>query len=415
MARVLVVGGGPAGLMAAEAAASAGCAVSVLERMPSVGRKFLLAGRGGLNLTHSEALPAFLAHYRGDAWIRQVVAAWSAEALRDWVHGLGIETFTGSSGRVFPVGLKTSPLLRAWLGRLAGLGVEVRTRHQVSGLLAGPAVAVMTPDGPLDLEAEAVVLALGGASWPRLGSDGAWRQWLSLPCSPFSAANVGMVVPWNDARLEQHAGAPLKPVMAWVANAPQPADRAPRRGECILTADGLEGGVIYSLNAALRAALAADGRAELCLDLLPDLSLEALAGRLAAQPGRRSYGERLRRASGADPAKLALLAAARRASEPGTRGPAATHLSLQDTKTLCVSFAATRPIAEAISTDGGLSAATHDDSGMLLAHPGVWVAGEMIDWDAPTGGYLLTACFASGRAAGAAAARYARRSSEGKP
>jgi uncharacterized flavoprotein (TIGR03862 family) len=403
---VIVIGAGPAGLAAAEVAAAAGARVRILEAMPSAGRKFLMAGRGGLNLTHSEALEPFLARYAGDPLAARAVAGFPPGALIDWVQGLGIDTFTGSSRRVFPVGLKASPLLRAWLSRLQAAGVQLLLRHRVSGVRAGSDGAAVVegsrPDGAFAFAAGAVVLALGGASWSRLGADGRWADWLGdrgVPLEPFVPVNGGVTCTWPGDLAERIAGLPLKPVVMQVANAPSGLDAGPLRGECIVTRGGLEGGLIYALGRALRAALAAKGHARLLLDLAPDVDTGTLARRLEAVPASRSFSERLRR--GARLSGGRLLLASRVLPQPFRHDPLQTAQAL---KALAIDVTGLAPIDAAISTGGGVSAAAHDADGMLHALPGVYCAGEMLDWEAPTGGYLLSACIATGRLVGAAAA-----------
>jgi uncharacterized flavoprotein (TIGR03862 family) len=406
---VLVVGAGPAGLAAAEAASGLGARVRVLEAMPSPGRKFLMAGRGGLNLTHGETLAAFLDRYAGDPLAREAVRQYPPAALLDWVHGLGVSTFTGSSGRVFPVGLKASPLLRAWLARLRAGGVEFALGTRVTGIAAdadgGWSLAIRSAAGAREERGRCVVLALGGASWSRLGSDGAWAGWLGqagVTLSPFVPVNGGVLCDWPPGLAERHAGLPLKPVVATVPGAPAGQAAGPLRGECILTATGLEGGVIYALGRAIRSLLARDATALLLLDLTPDVGEARLAARLAAAPVRRSFSERLRRTGGLSGARLAL--ATHLLPRAAREDPALAAAGL---KGLPVVIRGLAPLDAAISTGGGVAASAHDAEGMLHALPGVYVAGEMLDWEAPTGGYLLTACIATGRWVGAAAARRA--------
>jgi uncharacterized flavoprotein (TIGR03862 family) len=416
--RVLVVGGGPAGLMAAEAARAAGCAVDLHEAKGSVGRKFLLAGKGGLNLTHAEPRPAFDARYGARA---AAVGDWldgfDAGALRAWTAALGIETFTGSSGRVFPREMKAAPLLRRWVQRLREAGVRFHVRQRWDGTLdarpgGGWTLRFATPDGPRAASADAVVLALGGASWPQLGSDGAWVPWLrarGLAVAPLEAANCGFDVRgrhpdtggWSTHLVAHHAGAPLKPVIArWTG-----ADGAPRerQGECVLSEYGLEGSLLYAIGADLRARLALGDPAPLALDLAPGRTREALRDALARPRGKRSLGEHLRRATGLDGAKCALLFEWLPAAT--LNDPAALADAI---KALPVPLRAPRPVAEAISSAGGVALESLDEGLGAPALPGVCCAGEMLDWEAPTGGYLLTACFASGLRAGRTAAAAAK-------
>jgi uncharacterized flavoprotein (TIGR03862 family) len=382
---IIVVGAGPAGLAAAETAAAGGARVTVLERMPSVGRKFLMAGRGGLNLTHGEPLDAFLTRYgAARAAIEPFIGAFDPAALRDWADGLGAETFEGSSGRVFPRAMKASPLLRAWLRRLEGLGVSFRLRAEVEGLAPGGVIL----RGGERLQADAVVLACGGASWPRLGSDGGWTGWIGADVAPLAPANCGFAAAWPEGFAAQWAGAPIKGA-AFVFGERR------LKGEATITATGIEGGAIYALSAALREAVARRGAATMMIDLKPDMSEPRLAGKLAA--GRRglSTANRLRRA-GVQPAAAALA----RALGAIPRDPAALAHHL---KNLRLRLTATAGMERAISTAGGLRWAAVDGRLMLRDRPGVFAAGEMLDWEAPTGGYLLQGCIATGRAAGSGA------------
>ena len=379
---VAVIGGGPAGLMAAERLAEAGVAVTVYDRMPSVGRKLQIAGRGGLNLTHSEPLPRFLRRYAGAAGvIGPAVEAWGPEALRAWCTGLGQETFVGSSGRVFPVAFKATPLLRAWLGRLARLGVVVRTGWRWTGW-DGDAPRFDTPDGPVSVPADATVLAMGGASWPRLGSDGGWVGALreaGVAVRPLRPANCGFLHPWSPVFRERFAGAPLKRVtLAFRGEV--------AAGEAVLTADGIEGGVVYALSRLLRDAVEAEGEAVALLDLRPDLDAAALAARLGGRGV--SLSNALRRA-GLSPAAAGLV------REVGAEGPLTDRV-----KALPLRLVGTRGLDRAISTAGGVALGEVDAGFMLRRRAGVFVCGEMLDWEAPTGGYLLQGAFSTGRAVG---------------
>ncbi len=395
--RVAVVGGGPSGLMAAEQLRRAGLAVDLYDAMGSVGRKFLLAGKGGLNLTHGEAFADFVARY-GEraapvgAWLRE----FDAEALRAWACGLGVETFVGSSGRVFPVDLKAAPLLRRWVRRLHADGVRFHMHHRWLGWREDGALRFGTPDGERVATPAAIVLALGGGSWPQLGSDGAWMDVLGaagIGTVPLEPANCGFEHAWSEHLAGRFAGAPLKTVVAhW-----RDAEGTPRQrqGECVISDYGLEGSLLYAIGPALRRQIRERGEAVLQLDLAPGYSVDALAIRLAAPRGKHSMGDWLRRRAGLDAAKCALVF---EVADKAVLADAARLAAL--VKALPLSLHAPRPLAEAISTAGGVALAALDDKLMLLDRPGVFCAGEMLDWEAPTGGYLLTACFASGRRAG---------------
>lgn len=391
MAAVAIIGAGPAGLMAAEVLAEARCAVTVYDRMPSVGRKLLMAGRGGLNLTHSEPLAQFLARYGHAAGrLGPLIEAFPPEALSTWSRGLGQETFVGSSGRVFPKALKASPLLRAWLARLREAGVEFRTRHDLVGWDAGGALRFQAPTGEVFVSPEATILALGGASWPKLGSNGAWVDLLAqagVGLSALQPANAGFDVAWSELFGDRFAGQPLKGIAVTFG-------RTRLRGEAMVTRDGLEGGAIYLLSAALREAIAKDGSARVWIDLRPDARVEDLAARLAQQPSHQSAANRLRKGVHLTPLETNLLREAHGKDLPGE--PLALAASI---KGVPLRLVAIRPIERAISTAGGVRFEAVDDELMLKAKPGVFVAGEMLDWEAPTGGYLLQASFATGRAA----------------
>jgi uncharacterized flavoprotein (TIGR03862 family) len=386
----LVIGAGPAGLMAAEAMAAAGVSVTVAEAKPSPGRKFLMAGKSGLNLTKDEAAPAFAAAYaEAEGWLAPMLAAFGPDAVQDWARGLGQPVFTGSSGRVFPQAMKASPLLRAWLARLAGAGVTLRTRWRWTGF-AGDALAFDTPEGGQVLRPAVTVLALGGASWARLGSDAAWVPWLAargVAIAPFRPANMGFAVDWS-APMARHYGAPVKGTRLT-------AGAMSTRGEFVVSARGIEGGAVYAVSRALREG--APGS----LDLIPHMTQAAAAGRLA-RPGRDSLSNRLRKALALDPVRIAL---AREWGGPLPADPAALAARL---KALPVRHAGPRPIDEAISSAGGITREALTEGLELRALPGLFAAGEMLDWEAPTGGYLLTACLATGLHAGRAAAARAR-------
>jgi len=390
-AGVAVIGAGPAGLMAAEMLAQAGCAVTVYERMPSVGRKLLMAGRGGLNLTHSEPLEGFVTRFGPAApRLAPLIEAYPPGALTAWAQGLGQETFVGSSGRVFPKALKASPLLRAWLARLAGLGVEIRPRHDWTGWDAKGALKFATPDGPVAAKPDATILALGGASWPKLGSTGDWVPVLAkagVEVSPLKPANAGFEAAWSDLFRDRFAGQPLKGVAVTFGG-------IRLRGEAMVTRHGLEGGVIYALSAPLREAIAAKGPAKLWIDLRPDARVEELQAKLAQQPANQSAANRLRKAVHLTPLETNLLREAHGKDLPAD--PASLAAAIKGAP---LTLTAIRPIGRAISTAGGVAFAALDARLMLKARPGVFAAGEMLDWEAPTGGYLLQASFATGAAA----------------
>jgi len=401
--RLAIIGGGPAGLMAAEVARAAGMAVDLYDAMGSVGRKFLLAGKGGLNLTHGEPAARFVERYGARrVEVGRWLDAFDADALRAWARGLGVETFAGSSGRVFPTDLKAAPLLRGWLRRLRESGVVFHMHHRWLGWQAHGALHFATPDGEREVSADATVLALGGASWPQLGSDAAWLsplQQAGVDIAPLQPANCGFELAWSEHLSSRFGGAPLKPVVAqWI-------DRNgvahSRQGEFVLSEYGIEGSLIYAIGAELREQIAACGAATLKLDLVPGYSQPVLAERLAAARGKHSIGDWLRRRAGLDAAKCALV------FELTDKATLADPLALAaQLKALALRLRGPRPVAEAISTAGGVRLEVLDEHLMLRARPGVFCAGEMLDWEAPTGGYLLTACFASGRIAGRGAARW---------
>ena len=401
--RLAIIGGGPAGLMAAEVACAAGMAVDLYDAMGSVGRKFLLAGKGGLNLTHGEPAARFVDRYgERRVEIGRWLDAFDADALRAWARELGVETFAGSSGRVFPTDLKAAPLLRGWLRRLRESGVVFHMHHRWLGWQAHGALRFATPDGEREVSADATVLALGGASWPQLGSDAAWLsplQQAGVDIAPLQPANCGFELAWSEHLSSRFGGAPLKPVVAhWI-------DRNgvahSRQGELVLSEYGIEGSLVYAIGAELREQIAECGAAALKLDLVPGYSQPVLAERLAAARGKHSIGDWLRRRAGLDAAKCALV------FELTDKATLADPLALAaQLKALPLRLRAPRPVAEAISTAGGVRLEVLDEHLMLRARPGVFCAGEMLDWEAPTGGYLLTACFASGRIAGRGAARW---------
>ncbi len=394
---VAIIGGGPAGLMAAEVLLRGGAQVELFDAMPSLGRKFLLAGKGGLNLTHAEPFDRFVTRYgEREPWLRPMLEHFGPAQLQAWARELGVETFVGSSGRVFPTAMKAAPLLRAWLHRLRESGLKIHARHRWSGWDAYGKPLLVGPNGIARIEAQAWVLALGGGSWARLGSDGAWIEWLrkrGVAVAPLRPANCGFDVDWSDHFRERYAGAPVKTVSACV---PAVAGfKAPLQGECVITETGIEGGLIYALSAPLRDTLERTGTVTLQLDLMPAHTLEQVATALAKARGTRSCTDFLRRQLGLKGVKLGLVREVIPAavwSEPACITPWL--------KALPVRLRAPRPLDEAISSAGGVPQAALDTRLMLRALPGVFCAGEMLDWEAPTGGYLLTACCATGRAAG---------------
>ncbi len=402
---VAVIGAGPAGLMAAEVLAQGGTQVTVYDAMPSAGRKFLMAGRGGLNLTHSESLPAFLARYReAMPHLSAAIEAFPPSALRDWSEALGQETFVGSSGRVFPKAFKASPLLRAWLRRLDSMGVRLALRHRWTGWDEQAHLRFQTPDGQRAVEAHAIVLALGGASWPRLGSDGAWVEILAakgVNISPFRPANSGFTVAWSDVFRDRFEGRPLKGVALTFG-------QHTVRGEAIITRTGVEGGAVYALSAELREAVDR-GRATLRVALRPDLDLKQLIAKVSAPRGKQSLSNFLRKAVNLSPVAIGLLQEAAK-----TSGVSLASLSRADLAKLInavpIELTGVAPIARAISTAGGVAFGELDADFMIRRLPGVFAAGEMLDWEAPTGGYLLQASFATGVAAGRGALKWLKSS-----
>jgi uncharacterized flavoprotein (TIGR03862 family) len=391
-----IIGAGPAGLMAAEILAHSGAHVTVYDAMPSAGRKFLMAGRGGLNLTHSEKLPQFLGRYREAApHLAAAIEAFSPDHLREWSAALGQPTFVGSSGRVFPKTFKASPLLRAWLRRLDGMGVQFAFRHRWSGWDEGGRLLFQTPEGQRAVETCATVLALGGASWPRLGSDGRWADILAakgVTISPLRPANCGFSVAWSDVFRSRFEGQPLKGVaLKFGAHAV--------RGEAIITRTGIEGGAVYALSAELREAVEKSVTATLHVALRPDLGLDDLIARLSAPRGKQSLANFLRKAAQLSPVAIGLLQEAAIASGKSLSSFAPPDLA-QLMNAMPIKLNGVSPIARAISTAGGILFDELDADYMLRRLPGVFAAGEMLDWEAPTGGYLLQAAFATGAAAG---------------
>ncbi|MGI9512162.1 MAG: NAD(P)/FAD-dependent oxidoreductase [Anderseniella sp.] len=392
-----VIGAGPAGLMAAEAMVRAGLQVTVFDRMPSVGRKFLMAGRGGLNLTHSETIDEFLPRFdEASAWLGPAIRQFSPSDVRLWADRYGEETFVGSSGRVFPRSFKASPLLRAWLRDLSELGVTLETRKLWSGWDDDGALCFS--DGSR-IDPDACVLALGGASWPRLGADGNWVPVLAgkgIEVSPLVASNAGVNCNWSDVTKTRHAGQPLKRIAVTVAGRTV-------RGEAMISRSGLEGGAVYAVSRELRGALAVADHCKLRLDLRPDLDVGQLTARFAKVPRKQSLSNRLRKAAGLSPQAMSVWRDC--VDTPTLQTDEELARSLKD---VVVRVTAIQPLDRAISSAGGVASGEIDANFMMKKLPGVFVCGEMLDWDAPTGGYLLQACFATGRAAGEAAARYAR-------
>jgi hypothetical protein len=397
-----VIGAGPAGLMAAEVLAEAGAGVTVFDAMPSAGRKLLMAGRGGLNLTHSEALPQFLARYREAApTLEAAITAFPPMALQEWSEALGQPTFVGTSGRVFPQAFKASPLLRAWLRRLDSMGVRFAFRQRWHGWDADGRLLFQTPQGERAIEARTTVLALGGASWPRLGSDGSWAKALAakgVAISPLRPANSGFMVAWSDVFRNRFEGQPLKGA-AWSFGA------LTIRGEAIVSRSGLEGGAIYALSADLREAIAGSGDAILHVALRPDLKTKDLAVRLSVPRGKQSLSNFLRKAAQLSPVATGLLQ-----EVAITSGMSLSSLAPEKLATLInavpIKLTGTAPIARAISSAGGIALGELDANYMIHRLPGVFAAGEMLDWEAPTGGYLLQACFATGAVAGRGALKW---------
>ncbi len=396
MADIAIIGAGPAGLIAAERLAQAGHAVTVYERMASPARKFLLAGRGGLNLTHSEPLETFVPRYREAApWLAPALHGFPPEALRAWADGLGAECFVGSSGRVFPRAMKASPLLRAWLRRLDGLGVALALRHDWRGWSEDGALRFVHDGAIRELRPDATLLALGGASWPRLGSDGGWVPLLAasgIAVSPLRPANGGFTREWSPTMRARFAGTPLKRIAIRFGH-------EEARGEAMIDAAGIEGGALYALSAGLREAILRDGAATVALDLRPDLEAARLAERLAGRRKGETLSNHLRKAAGLSPVATALL----REAGPVPDEPAALAARI---KALPLTLGGLFPLDRAISTAGGIARHELDPQLMLKRRPGTFAAGEMLDWEAPTGGYLLQACFATGIAAAAGIDRW---------
>ena len=409
MKTAVVIGGGPAGLMAAEVLAGAGVSVQVFDAMPSVGRKFLLAGKGGLNLTHSEGADAFAGRFGARrTQIEALLQGFGSEHLRAWAHGLGVETFVGSSGRVFPKDMKAAPLLRAWLHRLRASGVKFHMRHRWTGWDEHNALNFETPQGPRSVTADAVVLALGGGSWPRLGSDGAWAPLLrsrGVAVAPLQPSNCGFDVGtqqrkgWTELFSSRFAGQPFKSVA--ISFTDSEGVSFSRRGEFVATAGGVEGSLVYAASALLRDEIARAGSATFSLDLLPDWSLEKVQAEVAHARGSRSLASHLKSRLGLEGIKAAILYEVLSKEQMHDLPTLAATI-----KALPIRLVAPRPLAEAISSAGGVLFEVLNQQLMLEQLPGVFCAGEMLYWEAPTGGYLLTASMASGMAAGQGAVQY---------
>ena len=394
---VAIIGSGPAGLMAAEVLSQTGFNIGVYDAMPSAGRKFLMAGKGGLNITHSEPYAAFLSRYADRCQeLEPILHDFPPEALRTWVHELGINTFIGSSGRVFPAEMKAAPLLRAWIHRLRINGVHFHMRHRWLGWTADDKLRFSVMDEERNVAVDAVILAMGGASWPQLGSNGAWIPLLSecgIEISPLKPANCGFETTWSPYFSSRFAGQPLKSVR--VGFKATKDNEIWRQGELMISEHGLEGGLIYSFSAAIRDKITTSGKATIYLDLMPNRDINVIIDRLSQARGKDSLSNWLRKRLNLDPIKIALLREIVTTEDLNKPQQLAPLL-----KALPIKLSATRPLTEAISTAGGVCFKSLDNRLMLLNKPGVFCAGEMLDWEAPTGGYLLTACFASGRAAG---------------
>lgn len=394
---IVIIGGGPTGLMAAEALTAQGLAVDLFDAMPSLGRKFLMAGKSGLNLTHAEPFAEFLTRF-GTAQhrLRPMLEAFPPAAVQAWARDLGVETFVGSSGRVFPKDFKAAPLLRAWLRRLRANGLRVHVRHKWTGWNADGALTFNGPHGDVAITAQTTVLALGGASWPKLGSDAAWVPWLldhGVYVCPLKPSNCGFDADWSGHLVERFEGQPLKGVT--LSHKGQSA-----HGDCIVTRTGLEGGPVYTLSGTLRETIEQQGNAQIAIDLMPDLSEKELTKRLARPRAKKSAATHLRRTVGIEGVKAGLL---REGTDPAVfDSPPKLAAAI---KALSITLTRPRPIDEAISSAGGVAWSEVDESLQLNVMPGVYIAGEMLDWDAPTGGYLLTACMATGLWAGASIAK----------
>ncbi|MEA2821661.1 MAG: hypothetical protein QOJ86_3665 [Bradyrhizobium sp.] len=402
---VAIIGAGPAGLMAAEVLARSGARVTIYDAMPSAGRKFLMAGRGGLNLTHSEPLPEFLTRYGpAEPYLAPAIAAFPPDALRAWSEALGQPTFIGSSGRVFPQAFKASPLLRAWLRRLDAMGVKLELRHRWTGWDGDGRLLFQTSDGERVVDARATVLALGGASWPRLGSDGGWAETLAargVSVTPLLPSNCAFGVRWSPVFQERHAGHPVKNIALRFGGSIV-------RGEIMLTQTGIEGSPVYALSAPLREEIRTHGSAVLFVALKPDMSTPELAARLNAPRGKNPVATHLRRKLKLTPAAIGLIQEAALAVGDSLAVMPMDELAI-NVNSVPVFLTSVAPIARAISTAGGISFNELDADFMIRRLPGVFAAGEMLDWEAPTGGYLLQASFATGAAAGRGALKWIAR------
>ncbi len=397
-AHIAIIGGGPAGLIAAGHLADRGHQVTIFDRMPSVGRKFLLAGRGGLNLTHSEPLDIFITRYgAAEPVLSPLIRQMDPADLREWAHALGEETFIGSSGRVFPKSFKASPLLRAWLRQLGDKGVSLRTGHRWTGWNEAGALRFETAHGAVEINTDATLLALGGASWPKLGSDGGWVPLLAqreIAVAPLRPANCGFTTTWSIILKQRFAGAPLKRIAITFAGRTV-------RGEAMITEEGIEGGAVYALSSEIRDSVMRDGSAIITIDLRPDMDINALVAKLARPTKGESFSNRLRKQIALPPVAIGLLY---EADQNATRlAPAALAVLI---KALPVRIKGVRPIDRTISTAGGIRWDELDAHLMLRRIPGVFASGEMLDWEAPTGGYLLQGCFATGMAAAKGIDRY---------
>lgn len=408
-AHIIIIGGGPAGLMAAEQLANAGYTIDLYDAMPSVGRKFLLAGIGGLNITHAEPFPTFCQRYaEHQPQLQPLLEDFGANELRQWCAELGVETFIGTSGRVFPKEMKAAPLLRAWLTRLKKHGVRIHPRHRWQGWDTQGKLLFQNPEGQLAIPYTAVILALGGGSWKKLGSDGAWIPLLStngIDIAPLQASNCGFLCDWSEHIRTRFAGTPLKSVTLSFTDLS--GQQETRMGEMILTENGVEGSLIYAFSARLREMINTSHAATFYLDLLPHHSLEQVSKALQQKPAHKTLSAFLKNRWRLDAAKIALLFETLNKTQVQN-----IPLLAQSLKAIPVTVTATTPLDEAISTAGGVKFTGMDENLMLTALPGVFCAGEMLDWEAPTGGYLLTACFATGRAAGQGVIRWLSVNSE---